>query len=613
MAINYRFHPVSLFLMFGFSVIAVTAQADVQRGEGLYTERCAVCHDRPQGHTPPKLALGSQPPEGIVDTLTSGVMRAQGVRLSTGEKADIAHYLTGRELGSEPALAWQENRCGEKVKNVQLRLDQWNGWGRDARNSRYQPRPGFAVEDIPRLRLKWAFAYPGGRRNAQPVIAGDLIYTGLFPGKLFALHAASGCTLWSLDVGSGLRNSVTVAASEEAPSGDAVYFGTNENDVFGVDAKSGKVLWKTRIDDSPVGRITGSGVLHDGVFYVPMSSNEEVAATSTDYGCCTFRGSITALDVSDGSILWKTYVIDEAPGPTRINSDGNQMYGPAGAAIWSSPTVDPKRGLLYAVTGDSYTDVREDGSDAIVALELKTGKIRWKNQVTPNDAFVIGCGKNPSHGNCPKELGPDYDFGSSPILFTLPDGKDVLLAGQKSAEFYMLDPDNGDILWETRLGRGGALGGIQWGFASDRKRAYVAVSDIGGDRETAKPGITAIDLAGRKPLWHWPAPAAHCPKDIGFRCTNAQSQAVTAIPGAIFAGGGDGHLRAFSTDEGKVLWDYYSAGEEYQTVNGLSVKGGYFDGGGAVIAKGMLVVNSGFNVRENQPGNVLLVMTPEGK
>lgn len=624
MSLPFRSSRTSVFVVLYFLLASVAVQADMKGGEALYQSRCAVCHDNPQGHTPPKVALGTQAPEAVVNTLTSGVMRAQGVRLSTREKADVAHYLTGREVGSGPAFAWQENQCSSE--KIQLRIDdtQWNGWGRDPINSRYQPNAGFGVKDIPTLKPKWTFAYPGGRRNAQPTIVGNVIYAGLFPGELFALHAETGCTLWNLDVGSGVRNSVTVAAipdedssgrsSDHSPTRYAAYFGTNENLVYGVDAKTGEVFWKTKIDDNLVGRITGSGILHEGVFYVPMSSNEEVAATSTDYGCCTFRGSVTAIDVSDGSVLWKTHVIDEAPQPTKINSDGNQMYGPAGAAIWSSPTVDAKRGLLYVATGDSYTDVKEDGSDAIVALELKTGNVRWKNQVTPNDNFVIGCGRSPSHGNCPEELGPDYDFGSSPVLFTLADGRDVLLAGQKSAEFYLMDPDTGKTLWETRLGRGGALGGIQWGFASDGKNAYVAVSDIGGrDRDTAKPGITAIDIATRKMRWHTPAPAADCPENIGFRCTNAHSQAVTAMPGAIFAGAGDGHFRAFSSEDGSVLWDYDSAAQEYQTVNGLTVKGGYFDGGGAVIANGMLVVNSGFNVREGQPGNVLVVMTPGGE
>lgn len=601
---------------------------NTEEGQKVYQQYCAACHDNPQNHTPPKVTLGTQPPQQIFDTLTSGVMRAQGVLLSSEQKASVAEYLTGKAIGEGSDSNWQINAC---EKNILLDLPaqadgkiRWQGWGLDLKNTRHQKQSGFTKDDLKNLKVKWSFAYPGGRRNAQPSIVGNYIFTALFPGNVFALDAETGCTIWSLDVESGVRNSITVVNVDDLPNDFKkatdknvryiALFGTNNSFAFGVNAETGEVLWKTKIDDNVVGRVTGSGIYHQGVFYVPMSSNEEVAATGASYQCCTFRGSVTALNVATGEKIWKTFVIDDAPEKTKINKDGNQMFGPAGAAIWSSPTIDEDRGLLYVATGDSYTDVVEDGSDAIVAIELKTGKIKWKNQVTSNDNFVLGCGRGRSHGNCPEELGPDYDFGSSPILFELPNKKTVLLAGQKSSDFYVMDPDTGNILWQKKLGHGGALGGIQWGFSSDEKNAYVAVSDVRRDKtKGARPGLHAINIAEQKTVWYAPAPMGTCKDKKGFFCNDAFSQAVTTIPGIAFVGGMDGHFRAFSTEDGSIIWDYNSPEKTYKTVNGIEVKGGYFDGGGAVISNGMLVLNSGFNVRQGEEGNVLLVFTKDGK
>ncbi|MGI1679269.1 MAG: PQQ-binding-like beta-propeller repeat protein [Cellvibrionaceae bacterium] len=593
-------------------------------GKQVYEKSCSVCHDNPQNHTPPKSTLGTQPPQQIFDTLTGGVMRAQGVLLSSQQKNDVAEYLTGRKIGEERTSHWNENTCDKKIALHMSKNTTWNGWGLNVKNTRHQTQPGFSKTDLHDLKVKWAFSYPGGRRNSQPSIVGNYIFTGLFPGKVFALDAETGCTVWSIDVDSGVRNSITVikvdrriekVIGKKYPKTKYIaLFGTSDSYVFGVDAETGEVLWKNKIDENLVGRITGSGIYHDGLFYVPMSSNEEVAATGADYQCCTFRGSVSAIDVATGESAWKTFVIDKEPTKTKINKDGNQMFGPAGGAIWSSPTIDVQRGLLYVATGDSYTDVVEDGSDAIVAMELKTGNIRWKNQVTSRDNFVLGCGRGRSHGNCPEELGPDYDFGSSPILFELPNKKTVLLAGQKSSDFYMMDPDTGKIVWQKKLGHGGALGGIQWGFSTDKHNAYVAVSDLRRDKEKgAKPGLHAINVAKRKVEWYVPAPVDTCEEKKGFFCNDAYSQAVTTIPGVAFVGGMDGHFRAYATDDGSMIWDYNASDQVYQTVNSVEVKGSYFDGGGAVISNGMLVVNSGFNVREGEEGNVLLVFTKNGK
>lgn len=285
------------------------------------------------------------------------------------------------------------------------------------------------------------------------------------------------------------------------------------------------------------------------------------------------------------------------------------MYGPAGGAIWSAPTLDLKRKVIYVGTGNSYTDIPTAHADAIIALDMDTGKIKWVNQVTPKDNFLVGC-RQPGVGNCPEEAGPDYDFGSSPILRTLPGGKQVILAGQKSGVIYALDPDEkGKVLWQVKLGIGGALGGIEWGFAADEQNVYVPVADVFGAGR--KPGITALKTATGEQLWHVPAPAANCSWGK-VRCNNSQSAAATLIPGVVFSGTTDGHLRAYLTRDGTIIWDYDTA-LPIATVNGGETKGGALDGGGPTIANGVLYTNSGYGRIVGQPGNLLLAFTVDGK
>src|SRR6516165_3467125 len=222
-----------------------------------------------------------------------------------------------------------------------------------------------------------------------------------------------------------------------------------------------------KLDDHPVARITGSPVLYKDRLYVPVSSIEEVLGQNPKYECCKFQGAIGALDAYTGKLIWKTRTISDPPRPFQKNSAGTQMYGPAGAAVWSAPTLDLKRRVIYAGTGNSYTESETNTTNAIIAIDMDTGSLKWSNQATPRDAFLFGCA-NPGVGNCPKEPGPDVDFGASPILYTLPDGRQVILAGQKSGAVYALDPDNkGKTMWSMQVGAGSALGGVEWGLAAD--------------------------------------------------------------------------------------------------------------------------------------------------
>lgn len=498
----------------------------------------------------------------------------------------------------------------------------WNGWGVTLSNTRFQDTSsaGFTAAELTRLKLKWAFGFPGDiAAFAQPTIISGRVFVGSLGSRVYSLDATTGCIRWWFATASPVRAAVSVGKIE--PQGGtryAAFFGDLGGSVYAVDAATGTLLWKVKVDDHPVARITGSPTLYRDRLYVPVSSIEEGPAASPNYPCCNFRGSVVALDTATGKQIWKTYTISEQAHPTMRNKNGTQLRGPSGAAIWSSPTIDPKRNALYVTTGDNYSDPPTSTSDAFLAMDLDSGKMLWSRQMTASDAYVVAC-RMPDKTNCPKSNGPDFDFGSSPILVTLANGSRALIAGQKSGVVHALDPDNdGKILWQVRIGKGGVHGGIQWGSAADDANVYVALSDA-----TAIPipfntgteadpnhggGIFALNLAtGEKA---WAAPPSKC--GDRKRCSPAQSAAVTAIAGAAFSGSLDGHLRAYSTRDGAILWDFDTVGP-HKTVNGVVAHGGSLDGSGPAVAGGMVFVESGYPIWGGMSGNVLLAFSIDGK
>jgi polyvinyl alcohol dehydrogenase (cytochrome) len=587
-------------------------QAAIASPEGaeVYKQKCAVCHDNPQDRIPPLFLIRRRSAEDVIQTLTAGAMKQQAAGLTADQIRALAIHLTGKLPGSATQVKLEANECKDNGRPVNLNGAQWNGWGRDSDNSRYQPKPGIKAEDIAKLKVKWAWAHPGPMATGQPTIIGDRLFVTTEVGQIFCLNAQTGCAYWTMNAGAAVRASISVGPLPVgSPVRFAVYFGDEKSTVQALDASTGKLLWKTKVEDHILSRITGSPLLYRNRIYVPVSSFEETAGRDAKYECCKFRGSIVALDAYTGKIIWKSYTVQDDPKPFKKNSAGTQMYGPAGGAIWSAPTLDLKRKLIYAGTGNSYTDVETHHSDAIIALDMETGKLKWTNQVTPKDNFLVGC-RQRGLGNCPEEAGPDYDFGSSPVLRTLPSGKQVILAGQKSGVIYALDPDNnGKTLWQVKVGNGGALGGIEWGFAADEENVYVPVADVSG--EARKPGLTALKIATGEILWSAPAPKAACSWGAS-RCNNSQSAAATAIPGAVFSGTADGRLRAYSTRDGSILWEYDTA-QPIETVNGGRTKGGALDGGGPTVAAGILYTNSGYGRLVGQPGNLLIAFTVDGK
>jgi polyvinyl alcohol dehydrogenase (cytochrome) len=498
----------------------------------------------------------------------------------------------------------------------------WNGWSPGQTNMRFQSAAaaGLNVADIGKLQLKWAFGYPGDvTAFGAPTVLNGTVFVGSAGGGAYAIDAKSGCLHWSFQAGGPVRSAL-VAVQNGA--GYSLVFGDQNGGVYALDAKTGKQLWTKRVEQHEAARLTASPAVENGVVFVPAASWEETRSVDPGYPCCTFRGSITALNAKDGSVVWQTFLVDP-PKKTGVTKIGTATYGPSGAGVWSTPTVDAKRGMLYITTGDNYSHPATSTSDAIMALDLKTGRIAWSTQTFPKDVYNSSCGAKGV--NCPDESGPDYDFGAAAMLVTTPTGRDIVVAGQKSGVVYAVDPDaKGKLLWQARVGKGGTNGGVEWGTASDGRNVYAAVSDsvrLAGDTHEVAPvgdanfdpklggGLTALAIASGEKLWFAPGHPCDPPRP---GCSPAQPGAVSAIPGAVFSGSMDGHVRAFSTADGKVLWDADTA-KTYKTVNGVPARGGALNGAGPVIAGGMVFVNSGYPRQGGKPGNVLLAFGLPGQ
>ncbi len=595
-----------LVLAAGASIFAQEGGA-AGAGSAVYQKHCAQCHDKGVGRAPQLLTLSLSTPEAVIAALTSGKMLEQGKALTSAEKREVAMFVTGKTFGAD-APAPPQGACAGTAPAFEKPFagPYWNGWGVTPANLRMQPAAmaGLKAEDIPRLKLKWAFGFQGaGKAAGQATVVGGRIFTGSDPGKVYALDAATGCILWTFKADASVRSAITIG-----PVGGkwAAYFGDQRAQAYAVDAATGTLLWKVKVEEHPAAMITGAPALFEGRLYVPTSSYEEVTGGAVKYECCKFRGAVTALDAASGKQLWKSYTIAEEPHPVRKNKQGTQLWGPSGAGVWSSPTIDAKRHAVYVTTGDAYSDPPARTSDSFLAFDMDSGKLLWSRQLTEGDAFNLGC---PSNDNCPEAKGPDFDFGCSPNLVDLPNGKRALIAGQKSGMVHALDPDQqGEVIWQTRVGKGGPLGGVQWGNASDGQNVYAAVSDHYATQNLKEAGgMWALKLATGEKVWNTPAP--ECEKK---GCSPAQSAAVTAIPGVVFSGSLDGHLRAYATNDGKIVWDVDTA-TDYQTVNGVKAKGGSLDGPGPVVVAGTLYVNSGYGMFGAMPGNVLLAFTVDGK
>ncbi len=574
-------------------------------GKKVFLTTCNVCHkDTLNSLIPGYILLSTMSPRAILASLDNGKMKQQAINLSELQRRAVAEFVTNREI--KPISFPKEAYTSFSLPaNKNYRFD-YSGFGGNLEGTGFRSaeKAGISINNLGSLQLKWAFAFPEGTiTRSKPALVGDWLLVGSQYGDLFAINKNTGKIGWHFSASAAIRGAIATVRK-----GDSIiaFFGDFSTNVYAIDVRTGRQIWNTRAGIDQQSSITGSVVVFGGKVFVPLTSIEVATAVFGKYDCCFSSGGLVALDASTGKVIWTHRVIAEKAAVSGKKKNGKPFYGPSGAPVWCSPTIDSKRGWIYIGTGENYTNPATNTSDAIQAIDMKTGRLIWNFQATRQDTYNSAC---PFLVNCPEKPGPDLDFGMAPILVKEKNGRDILVAGQKSGMVFGLSPDQGKLIWKTRIGKGGALGGVHWGMATDGKLVYAANADniLAIDKTDSlanpSPGIYALDLLTGKIVWKTPSPDCQGIKN----CYSANSAAPAVIPGIVFAGALDGHIRAYASGSGKILWDFNTA-KEFETADGSPGHGGAIDGPAPVVSDGMLFVNSGYGMFGEMPGNVLIAL-----
>lgn len=606
MRIKSRFALLCLFVL--SNVLVSQGNVFAQDGEALYTQYCATCHAAPTDlRTPPRTALGSFSANSVYHALSEGLMQAQGSVLSDAQKVTLAEYLTRGTYKSERLERLAQ--CLAPMPTLQLgAAGSWNGWGNGSRNARHQTARDSAINasNVADLELAWVFGFEdASNARAQPSVVSGVMFMGSNSGTVYALDLASGCAYWTFLATTEVRGALSIVHSD-ALDKMLVVGADSSNRVFVLDAATGARVWHADVDPSPYARSTGSIIVSGDTVFVPVSSAEVVVASNPAHECCSFRGNVAAFDLNTGEKRWHTYIMEEAK-EVGLNSAGKRVFAPSGAPIWDAPTVDEKRRRVYVGSGQNYSRPTSNSSDSVIAFNMDSGAIDWIMQTTSNDAFTMACTSAAGHPNCP-DPGPDLDIGASILNVTLSTGKDVLIAGTKGGVLFALDPDaEGKVIWQTRVGRGGALGGIHWGMSFAGDIAYVPVSDraTGLEQDDGRqPGLHAIDMKTGATLWYAKA-EQRCASDERA-CLDVYSAPPSSTSDVVVAGALNGHVFAHDQASGEVLWEYDTV-QDFSTVNAVPAKGGAIDSAGPVFSGDYMILNSGYATFGQLPGNALLV------
>ena len=587
----------------------------------LFRVTCAICHEVPETKAPPVDTIRQLPAARILMALEFGRMQPQAAGLTPEQRQRISKWLAAAEDAKRDQ--WIADRSCPRETPVKLTgAENW-GLGRD--NARHVSGARIDRRNVDKLELQWSIALPAvTTMRSQPVVAVDTVFLGTQGTHLLALDRATGCVRWAFDADAPVRTALTLAAMSDGVN--TLFFADEMGMVYAVDATTGKQRWRVRVKLFPTSVISGSMAYRDGRLYVPISSFETAAAGLPTYECCRSHGGVVALDALTGHDIWRFGTTSQAT-KTTVSSAGVQLWGPSGAPVWNTPLVDAKRGLLYVGTGENYSSPATDTSDAIIALDLKTGEKRWVFQGLTNDAWNASCLMQGP--NCPKENGPDFDFGAAVILVERGAG-DLLLAGQKSGDVYALDPDKqGAVVWHQRIGQGTSNGGVHHGMATDNRQLIVPIADP--ERRIAgyvpRPGVYSLSVKEGRMLWSLPVDRGCVvdPEDVpkvGLAemqsgktgrpswpaCSYyyGQSAAVVLANGVVYAGALDGKLRLIDARSGKVL-RIIDTNRAYRGSNLVDGHGGAIDVGGALVNGDQLFISTGYGMFGQMPGNMLLV------
>ena len=514
-----------------------------------------------------------------------------------------------RSLAAAAALASTPvfGACPETLPAPGLERIHAVGWGMDPRNTRHRgpERTRIDAANVSGLALKWAYALASEQSRSMPLVTEDTIFVGDGGRGLVALDRDTGCVRWEYAVEDQIGSAVLY---QRTADGVALFFAARNEGIFAVDASDGTLLWHREPDGvDPIPFYSGTPLVHSGTLYVPISSLEIGLSAIPFYGCCETSGGFAAMDAATGDTRWYLRTINAEARTTGYHWLFVDKRGPSGAPVWGAPMLDSGRGLVFFGTGQNYSHPTTDTSDAIFAVEAATGARRWVRQITTNDAYNISCDFTRAHPNCPDPLGPDLDFGAPPVLATLSDGSEAVVVGQKSGDVYALRPDDGVALWQTKLGRGGALGGVHWGIAFNPAEGLVVVpiSDIDAAHVTGpgapKPGVYALNVDDGKLAWSHER-TSRCEARV---CWGGVSAAITVTDEVVFAGSLDGYVEALDARTGELLWSF-DTWRDFDAVNGPAV-GGAFDAHGPMVADDLVIVTSGYGSFGQRGGNALLV------
>jgi len=613
--------------------VPIAAAPAVHPGEAVYNQSCAACHDNPEAtRSPSRDNLKGMSFQFVNYALTQGKMKDMAVGLSADQRAAVVSYVTGRD--TTKTADWAPNMmCTGARAAVDLGgpdAATATHFGYDWRNTRKltAKQAGLTTAQMGDMELAWSIAFPDATimRSQGAIVHDNLFYPVAEAGKLYAFDLSvpdKPCVQWVYSTPGEAPLRTSVAYGVLGDGTPLLVFSGIDSTVHAVDPRTGKALWTKPVGYYSHSMTTGTpSILKDRVI-VPVAQFEISVAADNKHDCCTNHGYVLSLDPKTGEQQWRYDTMPDAQ-PLRDRGDGQMLKGPSGAPIWNSPVVDEGRGLVYFATGESNSPPAHTNTNAVIAIDLKTGKEKWSFHATPDDIFNSGCGPNPKAEqlNCvkkPETVYRDVDFGASVILAKTADGKDLLFAGQKSGSVWAFEPDTGKVVWRKALGTGGALGGVHWGIAYDNDTVFAPISAVGvpipgewdGD-PSIKSGLYALDAKTGAIKWQYnpePPPGVQ-PGRRGY-LPALFSAAPTIIDGAVVAAGLDGTVYVVDKATGKLLWSYQTA-KEFDGINGVKGKGGAIDSNSFTAMNGLLLVNSGYGMFGQAGGNMLLAFRPKG-